>query len=110
MMLAAWRRGVEEVGVRHDEHAERRTRQPTGRGSVWPDPSQAIGSAAMIGQGTYAGTRQGALIAHASRFVRFGVVGGVGAVINMVILYLLVHYGGWNHMAAAVVATETAIL
>jgi dolichol-phosphate mannosyltransferase len=64
----------------------------------------------MIGQGTYVGTRQGALIAHASRFVRFGVVGGIGAVINMAILYLLVHYGGWNHMAAAVVATETAIL
>jgi dolichol-phosphate mannosyltransferase len=64
----------------------------------------------MIRQNTYIGARQAALIAHALRFTRFGVVGGVGAVVNMAILYLLVHYGGWNHMAAAVVATEAAIL
>jgi dolichol-phosphate mannosyltransferase len=50
------------------------------------------------------------LIAHARRFTRFGVVGGIGAVLNMAILYLLVHYGGWNHMLAATVATEAAIL
>ena len=48
--------------------------------------------------------------AHARRFIRFGMVGGVGAVINMGILYLLVQHGGWNHMAAAVIATEMAIL
>jgi dolichol-phosphate mannosyltransferase len=64
----------------------------------------------MIRQNTYIGTRQAALIAHGLRFTRFGVVGGIGAVVNMAILYLLVHYGGWNHMAAAVVATEAAIL
>lgn len=49
-------------------------------------------------------------LAHARRFTRFGVVGGAGAVVNMTILYLLVHYGGWNHMTAAIVATEAAIL
>ncbi|MDB5077599.1 MAG: dolichyl-phosphate beta-D-mannosyltransferase [Chloroflexi bacterium] len=64
----------------------------------------------MIRQNLYTGSKQAGLIAHALRFTRFGVVGGVGAVVNMAILYLLVHYGGWNHMAAAVVATETAIL
>ena len=48
--------------------------------------------------------------AHAHRFVRFGVVGGIGAVLNMCVLYLLVQHGGWNHMVAAVIATELAIL
>lgn len=50
------------------------------------------------------------LAAHAGRFTRFGVVGGIGAIVNMSILYLLVRYGGWNHMVAAAVATEVAIL
>jgi dolichol-phosphate mannosyltransferase len=54
--------------------------------------------------------RPATLIAHAGRFSRFGVVGGFGALVNTAILYFLVHYGNWNHMAAAVVATEVAIL
>jgi dolichol-phosphate mannosyltransferase len=45
----------------------------------------------------------------APRFIRFGVVGCLGTLVNMIILYLLVHYGGWNQLAAAVVATEGAI-
>ena len=53
---------------------------------------------------------QRALGDHARRFARFGLVGAVGAVVNMAILYLLVQHGGWNHMPAAVVATEIAIL
>lgn len=48
--------------------------------------------------------------AHGRRLIRFSVVGGVGTAVNMVILYLLAHYGGWNHLAAAAVATEAAIL
>ncbi len=44
------------------------------------------------------------------RFVRFGLVGGVGAVLNTALLYLLVHFGRWSYVPAAAVATETAIL
>jgi putative flippase GtrA len=64
----------------------------------------------MIGQRTAATPLLPGLLAHAPRFARFGVVGAIGAVVNMAILYLLVDHGGWNHMAAAVIATETAIL
>jgi dolichol-phosphate mannosyltransferase len=64
----------------------------------------------MIGQGTSIATFPWGPNSHARRFMRFGVVGGVGAVVNMAILYLLVQHGGWNHMLAAIVATEAAIL
>ncbi len=64
----------------------------------------------MIGRKAVTAILPPTLLAHAHRFLRFGVVGGIGAVVNMVILYLLVAHGGWNHMAAAVIATETAIL
>ncbi len=50
------------------------------------------------------------LITHGRRFVRFGVVGGVGAVLNTALLYLLVHFGRWTYVPAAAVATEAAIL
>lgn len=65
---------------------------------------------AMIGP--YMRRQPGAmnLRSHALRFIRFGIVGGVGAVVNTVVLYLLVHYGGWNHLVAGSVATEVAIL
>jgi len=44
------------------------------------------------------------------RFVRFGLVGGVGAVLNTALLYLLVHFGRWSYVPAAAVATEATIL
>jgi len=44
------------------------------------------------------------------RFIRFGIVGASGAVVNMLLLYMLVRYGGWNPLVAATVATEVAIL
>jgi putative flippase GtrA len=50
------------------------------------------------------------LSTHGRRFVRFGLVGGVGAVLNTALLYLLVHFGRWSYVPAAAVATETAIL
>jgi len=50
------------------------------------------------------------LTRHGGRFVRFGLVGGVGAVLNTALLYLLVHVGHWAYLPAAAVATEAAIL
>ncbi len=47
---------------------------------------------------------------HGGRFVRFGLVGGVGAALNTAILYLLVDVGRWAYLPAAVVATEAAVL
>ncbi len=44
------------------------------------------------------------------RAIRFGVVGLSGTLVNTVVLYLLVDRLGLNHLAAAVVATEVAIL
>ena len=64
----------------------------------------------MIGEHTATTSSHLGLLAHAHRFARFGVVGGIGAVVNMGILYMLVQHGGWNHMVAAVIATEAAIL
>jgi len=50
------------------------------------------------------------LTRHGSRFVRFGLVGGVGAVLNTALLFLLVHFSHWAYLPAAAVATEAAIL
>jgi len=50
------------------------------------------------------------LTTHGRRFVRFGLVGGGGAVLNTALLYLLVHFGRWAYVPAAAVATEAAIL
>jgi dolichol-phosphate mannosyltransferase len=47
---------------------------------------------------------------HASRFLRFCLVGGSGVVVNMGVLALLVSVGGWSPLLAAPVATEMAIL
>ncbi len=50
------------------------------------------------------------LTRHGGRFARFGLVGGVGAVLNIGLLYLLVHFGHWAYLPAAAMATEAAIL
>jgi dolichol-phosphate mannosyltransferase len=42
--------------------------------------------------------------------VTFGVVGGSGVLVNMTLLYLLAEGGGMNHVVAAALATEAAIL
>jgi len=42
--------------------------------------------------------------------VRFGLVGTSGLLVNYALIYLLVGVGGVNHLAAAVLATEAAIL
>lgn len=46
---------------------------------------------------------------HGWRMVRFGVVGGLGVVVNMSILYVLAAWVGMRPLAAAVVATEASI-
>ena len=43
------------------------------------------------------------------RFVRFGIVGGIGAVVNTIILYLLTQ-AGMYYVIASVIATEVAII
>ncbi len=50
------------------------------------------------------------LTTHGGHFARFGLVGGVGAVLNTALLYLLVHVGHYAYLPAAAVATEAAIL
>lgn len=57
-----------------------------------------------------AGVRLRSLGRHGPRIARFGVVGVLGVGVNTVVLYLLVAFGGWNHLAAATVSTEAAIL
>ena len=47
---------------------------------------------------------------HGSHMVRFGLVGTSGLLVNYALIYLLVGVGGVNHLAAAVLATEAAIL
>jgi dolichol-phosphate mannosyltransferase len=53
---------------------------------------------------------KGVLSQHGSHVVRFGLVGATGLLVNYALLYLLVEVGGVNHLAAAVLATEAAIL
>lgn len=47
---------------------------------------------------------------HGARVARFGIVGLLGVGVNTVVLYLLVAHAGWNHLAAAAVSTEVAII
>ena len=54
--------------------------------------------------------RRGSIREHGRRLIRFGLVGFSGALINYALLYLLAGIGGLNHLAAAVLATEAAIL
>ena len=50
------------------------------------------------------------LLGHGSRFVRFGSVGASGVLVNYALLYGLTDMVGLNHLMAASVATEAAIL
>ena len=47
---------------------------------------------------------------HVPYMLRFGLVGGSGVLVNYTILYLLTAIWGLNHLAAAALATEGAIL
>ncbi len=51
-----------------------------------------------------------ALLAQAGRFARFGAVGASGVLVNNIVLFLLVDHARFNPVAAAVVATEAAVL
>lgn len=44
------------------------------------------------------------------KFFKFGIVGGVGTVINTAVLWLLTSFAGLYYIAAAVIATEVAII
>jgi dolichol-phosphate mannosyltransferase len=44
------------------------------------------------------------------RFLRFGLVGGSGVVVNMGVLYLLTTVGGIHPIVAAILGTEAAIV
>jgi dolichol-phosphate mannosyltransferase len=50
------------------------------------------------------------LLGHGSRFLRFGLVGASGVLVNYALLYGLADVVGLNHLMAAAVATEAAIL
>jgi putative flippase GtrA len=54
--------------------------------------------------------KDGRVTRHVRRMVRFGAVGGSGVLVNMTLLYLLAGGGGMNHVVAAALATEAAIL
>lgn len=58
----------------------------------------------------FAGASLPSILGHSSRFIRFGIVGASGVVVNMGVLFLLVYLGSWNHIGAAAVSTEAAIL
>ena len=47
---------------------------------------------------------------HAQRFLRFGVVGATGVVVNMVLMFFLVEGGHVNQLVAAGLASEASIL
>lgn len=53
---------------------------------------------------------QRSLARHVRRFVRFGVVGVSGVVVNSAILFLLVEEGHLDSLVAAAIATEVAII
>lgn len=44
------------------------------------------------------------------RMSRFAVVGGLGSLVNLAIMWLLVHLFAWNYVLAAIAATEITIL
>jgi dolichol-phosphate mannosyltransferase len=50
------------------------------------------------------------ITAHAPRFARFGLIGASGALVNSAVLYVLVSRLTWSPLAAAVIATEAAIV
>jgi putative flippase GtrA len=54
--------------------------------------------------------KAGRVTRHVRRMVKFGAVGGSGVLVNMTLLYLLAEGGGMNHVVAAALATEAAIL
>ena len=43
-------------------------------------------------------------------FLKFGVVGGSGVVVNYLCYWILLEFAGLNHLLASVLATEAAIL
>jgi dolichol-phosphate mannosyltransferase len=51
-----------------------------------------------------------AMTAHGPRLVRFGLVGASGVLVNIALLYGLVELARLNHLLAAALATEAAIL
>jgi dolichol-phosphate mannosyltransferase len=52
----------------------------------------------------------GRIVAHTRYLVRFGLVGASGVAVNTALLYVLIEVGGLNHLVAALLATEAAIL
>lgn len=56
------------------------------------------------------GAARHALSRHGRRFFRFGLVGASGVLVNTLALYLLTDVVGWDHLVAAALATEAAIL
>lgn len=50
------------------------------------------------------------LALHGRRFAQFSLVGASGVLVNTALLWLLVEAGGLNHLLAAVLATEAAVL
>lgn len=46
----------------------------------------------------------------ARKFLLFGVVGGLGTLINSAILWLLTSFAGMHYLAASIIATEAAII
>jgi dolichol-phosphate mannosyltransferase len=53
---------------------------------------------------------QQSLLRHAGRFVRFGVVGASGVLVNSAVLFLLVEACHLHKLIAAAIATEVAII
>ena len=50
------------------------------------------------------------VVEHGRRFVQFGLVGASGVLVNTVLLYVLAEVGALNHLLAAALATEAAII
>lgn len=47
---------------------------------------------------------------HTRRFIRFGMVGASGVIVNFLVLTLLVEFGNWHYLLAGLIATESAII
>lgn len=52
----------------------------------------------------------GARAHHVEQMILFGVVGGIGALVNTVILWVLTSFAGLHYLIAATAATEVAIV